>query len=270
MRAITHGPVIVVNDHEWTARSIESLVLTAGHRTIRAFTIGQLEQMLERESPDALILDTQLPEGSAIELLPRLRERGLIHPALPVILTTAGPSGRQLRLQAAEAGAWEFFGQPLDGGALLAKLEVFLAAHRTSKARLSSREPREYLSGPALLARVTELGSLARRLDLPLSGVSVVVPGDDSATMEEQVVQALRRSGRASDTVGCLAPGHFMVVALGADATGAEQIAARLERAIRGADLGVSAVVRLVEPDVNRPPGTAERLMAAGAATLAA
>jgi hypothetical protein len=187
-----------------------------------------------------------------------------------VILTTAGPSGRQLRLQAAEAGAWEFFGQPLDGGALLAKLEVFLAAHRTSKARLSSREPREYLSGPALLARVTELGSLARRLDLPLSGVSVVVPGDDSATMEEQVVQALRRSGRASDTVGCLAPGHFMVVALGADATGAEQIAARLERAIRGADLGVSAVVRLVEPDVNRPPGTAERLMAAGAATLAA
>jgi len=270
MRTTTHGPIIVVNDHEWTARSIETLLLAAGHRTIRAFTIGQLEQMLERESPDALILDIQLPEGSAIELLPRLRERGLIHPALPVILTTAGPSGRQLRLQAAEAGAWEFFGQPLDGGALLAKVQVFLNAHRTAKARHSVREPQEYLSGPALLARVTELGALARRFDLPLSGVSVLVPGEESSLAEAQVVEALRRSGRASDTVGCVAPGHYMVVALGADAVGAERIATRLDRAIQASNLGFKAEVRPVEPDVNGLPGTAERLMAAGAATLAA
>lgn len=270
MPVTTHGPIIVVNDHEWTARSIETLLQAAGHRTIRAFTIGQLEQMLERESPDALILDTQLPEGSAIEVLPRLRERGLIHPALPVILTTAGPSGRQLRLQAAEAGAWEFFGQPLDGGALLAKVQVFLAAHRTSKARLSAREPRQYLAGPALLARITELGSLARRLELPLSGVSVMVPSGDGGSLEEQVVHALRQSGRASDTVGCLAPGHFIVVALGADASGAERIADRLERAVRGVDLGLAAEVRLVTPDVNGQPGTPERLMAVGVGVMAA
>jgi len=57
-----------------------------------------------------------------------LRSDPLVGPGIPVIITTAGPSGRAQKLEATRAGAWDFFGQPLDGELVLAKVETFLRA----------------------------------------------------------------------------------------------------------------------------------------------
>lgn len=267
MDASGAGPILVVNDHEWTARSIETLLATAGHRTVRAFTGGQLEALLATESPDALILDTQLPDTSSLDLLPKLKAAGLIGPCLPVILTTAGPSGRSMRLRASEAGAWEFFGQPLDGGALLAKLDVFLAAYRSSRqAQVDS--PPGYHSGEALRERAIELGALARRSGVPVSCVSLEVPGAPART-EAELAAAIRRAGRTGDALGCLGPGHFVVLAFGADAAGADRLADRLRLVVTGVAADVVPRIRLVR--ANGDGGDpAELLLAAVTAARAA
>lgn len=261
------GPIFVVNDHEWTARSVETLLASAGHRTVRAFTGAQLAALLETESPDALILDTQLPDTTSLELLPRLKAAGLIGPCLPVILTTAGPSGRSMRLRASEAGAWEFFGQPLDGGALLAKLNVFLTAYRASREERSERLPVGYYAGEALHHRAVELGALARRTGVPVSCLSLELSENAS---ELEIATAIRRVGRAGDALGCVGPGHYVVLAFGADADGADRLADRLREAVSSVSSGSTPRIRLVRADDSENGASAVSLLAAAAAARAA
>jgi len=125
--------IAILNDQEWTARSLESILEAAGFRTSRAFTAAQLLAQLETASPDAFILDLQLPDQSGLEVTGILRADPRFGPATPIIVTTAGPSGRQARLEAYQSGAWDFFGQPLDGEALLAKLRVFVEARLATR-----------------------------------------------------------------------------------------------------------------------------------------
>lgn len=265
------GPIFVINDHEWTARSIETLLSTAGHRTVRAFTGAQLATLLEGEAPDALILDTQLPDGSSLDLLPRLKAAGLIGPSVPVILTTAGPSGRSMRLRASEAGAWEFFGQPLDGGALLAKLHVFLTAYRASRDARALAPPQGYYSGEALLARAIELGSLARRSGVPVSCLSLEV-SDGADGEEAAVAEAIRRVRRAGDALGRLGPRHYVVLAFGANSDGADRLADRLRLAVSEASTTAAPKIRLVRPDEvgDGTEDSPETLLAAAAGARAA
>lgn len=263
MAAPGAGPIFVVNDHEWTARSIETLLAAAGHQTVRAFTGAQLEALLATESPDALILDVQLPDASALDLLPRLKAAGLIGPCVPVILTTAGPSGRSMRLRASEAGAWEFFGQPLDGGALLAKLQVFLTAYRAAREE-SGGAPAGYYAGEALRHRALELGALARRSGVPVSCLSLEFP-DHRQSGDEAFAAAIRRVGRAGDALGCLGPGHFVVLAFGADAAGADRLAERLRTAVSDVSADAIPRIRLVRPSENGGEDSAEALLAAAA-----
>src|SRR5690606_12639132 len=80
--------------------------------------------------PHVFILDHQLPDISGLEVCRQLREHPQFGASAPIVITTAGPSGRTQRMAAHEAGAWEFYGQPLDGEALLHKVRVFIESRR--------------------------------------------------------------------------------------------------------------------------------------------
>ena len=69
-----------------------------------------------------------MPDLHGVEVCRQLRADPRFSPTVPIIITTAGPSGRAQRLEAYQAGAWEFLGQPLDGESLLLKLDAFLRA----------------------------------------------------------------------------------------------------------------------------------------------
>ncbi|MEZ4379128.1 MAG: response regulator [Gemmatimonadales bacterium] len=235
------GPIIIVNDHEWTARSVETLLTAAGHRTLRAFTGAQLRDLLGREQPDALILDVQLPDATALELLPRLVATGAIDASLPVILTTAGPSGRAMRLRAAEAGAWGFFGQPLDGAALLCQLRVFVDAYRATRAR-EAAVGRGVHTATTLAGRARELAAMGRRAGVPVACVTVEL-GEVTEPEEIAVAEALRDAGRRGDAVGRLGQGRLAVLAYGADAHGAARLVERLTETIGAVRADLRAVV---------------------------
>ena len=125
--------VLIANDQEWTARAIESILAAKGYRVLRTFTAQETLKLARVVDPDLVILDQQLPDFSGVEVCSQLRADERFGAALPIIITTAGPSGRQQRLAANEAGAWEFFGQPLDAESLLHKISVYLASYLAVK-----------------------------------------------------------------------------------------------------------------------------------------
>ena len=260
-----HEPlVLIANDQEWSARSLESILAPNGFRVVRAFTAGQALDRVREHQPDIVVLDAQMPDMHGFDVCRLLRDDGLIGPATPVIITTAGPSGRSQRVAAFEAGAWEFFGQPLDGDALLLKLRTFLRA-KLELDRLRHESLLDDSTGlysrAGLTHRGREIASEARRRHEPLACVVLGAEPDgltDDADLDTVLGQLLRQSSRVSDVVGRLGPREYAVLAPSTGATGAECLAARLGAALEESSVAAGRVrVRAgycAVPDVARSP----------------
>ena len=169
------------------------------------------------------------------------------------MITTSGPSGRTQRLEAYRAGAWEFLGQPLDGEALLLKLDTFLQ----SKQQVDIlREENLLDSGTGLYnmrglaRRAREIGADALRRREALACV-VFAPEAEPETGRRGPRRgaapdvgpgrcgASRRSGRVSDAIGRLGPPEFAVIAPATGAEGALRLVNRLGGAVEATRIPV-------------------------------
>lgn len=241
--------VLVANDQEWSARSLESILAPNGFTVLRAYTGQQALQRARTASPDLIILDAQMPDIHGTEVCRQLREDPRMSSAIPIIITTAGPSGRAQRLEAYRAGAWEFLGQPLDGEALLLKLQTFLKPKQEVD-RILDENLLDHSTGlynmRGLSKRAREIGSDAFRRHHSLACVVFapdVAPGleNDAVAIElarrlaERVGEVVRGHGRVSDATGRVGPIEFAVIAPATSADGAERLVARLGASVEAA-----------------------------------
>lgn len=251
------GLVLIANDHEWTARSVETILVANGHEVVRAHTGREALALATRRRPDLFILDHQLPDLSGLEVCATLRADPLFGASTPVIVTTAGPSGRQQRLAAHAAGAWEFYGQPLDGEALLLKVQVFLAARQESLRHALSGllDPETGLyNRQGLERRRAELAATQHREARPLCRIAVQLGGESPPGARAVVAETLQAVPRRHDVKGRESPDTFMVLAL-ADRDGGYRLVERLETAFAGAGLTPDAV-RVTLDEVVAAPAT--------------
>jgi DNA-binding NtrC family response regulator len=148
-------PVCVVEDDERMRRSIEDLLLSAGH-LVETFSSGAA--FLERNpgsEPGCLILDVVLPGLDGLQLQSKLRES---HSTPAIIFVTAhGDIASCVR--AIKAGAMEYFTKPFDPDALLAAVEravrpTTLGSQVDSKLGVIGRSPilRRILDDVAIVA----------------------------------------------------------------------------------------------------------------------
>jgi len=247
--------VLIANDQEWSARSVESVLAPNGYTVLRAHTGQQALDQARTSRPDLIILDAQLPDIHGFEVCRMLRRDPAIGPAVPIIITTAGPAGRQQRIDAARAGAWEFFGQPLDAQLLLSRVEAFAlaAAELRSLSDAALVDGRTGLhTARGLQRRMEEFNSAAGRRPLSLGCVVLrPVAGDDGLPVDvvAGVARALRLAVRASDTIGQLGAGEFVILAPATNLAAAERLAERMSEAVEHAlgrgvrlSVGVAAV----------------------------
>jgi diguanylate cyclase (GGDEF)-like protein len=210
---------------------------------VRAYTGQQALERARSSQPDLIILDAQMPDMHGFEVCRTLRSDPRFSATTPIVITTSGPSGRAQRLEAYRAGAWEFLGQPLDGEALLLKLNTFLQCKREVDAL---RE--ENLLDPGtglynmrgLSRRAREIGAEAFRRRDPIACVvfapdqdedeSDTQEDEDARRMSDQVALLFRQAGRASDAIGRLGQSEYGVIA---PATGPEA-AIRMVRRLGG------------------------------------
>ena len=243
--------VLIANDQEWSARSLESILGPNGYSVIRAYTGQQALDRARTAHPDLIILDAQMPDMHGFEVCRSLRGDPRFSATTPIIITTSGPSGRTQRLEAYRAGAWEFLGQPLDGEALLLKLRTFIQ----SKIEVDTLREESLLDQGTglynmrgLARRAREIGSEAFRRHEALACV-VLTPeaeGSDGEPSEEETQritermgQVFRQSGRSSDAIGRLGPHEFAVIAPATGSEGAERLVERLGDSIEAAPIPV-------------------------------
>jgi diguanylate cyclase (GGDEF)-like protein len=240
--------VLIANDQEWSARSLESILAPNGFAVLRAYTGQQALDRARTAQPDLIILDAQMPDMHGVEVCRALKEDPRYNGTVPIIITTSGPSGRAQRLEAYRAGAWEFLGQPLDGEALLLKLQTFIRA-KFEIDRVRDESLLDQLTGlynmRGLAKRAREIGSEAFRRHHALACI-VFSPDPESASTDnsdqiseeiatkvaERVGEIIRQRGRASDAIGRLGRSEFAVIAPSTEAEGAVRLMQRLGQSI--------------------------------------
>jgi DNA-binding response OmpR family regulator len=124
--------VLIANDQEWAARSLETLLGPNGYAVLRAYNGRQAVELARSAQPDVVIIDLRLPDTDGLDVCRTLRARMVA--ATPIVVTTSDPSSRAQQVAAFRAGAWDFLVQPLDGDLLLYKLETFVRAKHDADA----------------------------------------------------------------------------------------------------------------------------------------
>jgi diguanylate cyclase (GGDEF)-like protein len=241
--------VLIANDQEWSARSLESILGPNGYAVVRAYTGQQALERARTSQPDLIILDAQMPDMHGFEVCRALRSDPRFSATTPIVITTSGPSGRTQRLEAYRAGAWEFLGQPLDGEALLLKLNTFLQSKREVDALREENllDPGSGLYNMrGLSRRAREIGAEAFRRRDPVACVVFApdmeqgddeAPEDEARRMSDQVALLFRQAGRASDAIGRLGMAEYGVIAPATGPEAAVRLARRLGGAIESAPI---------------------------------
>jgi diguanylate cyclase (GGDEF)-like protein len=251
--------VLIANDQEWSARSLESILGPSGYAVVRAYTGQQALERARASQPDLIILDAQMPDMHGFDVCRALRDDARFSATTPIVITTSGPSGRTQRLEAYRAGAWEFLGQPLDGEALLLKLGTFLQ----SKQQVDVLREENLLDSDTglynmrgLARRAREIGSDAVRRREALACVVFgpetdpeadnEAPDEELQRLSDQVGAVFRQVGRGSDAIGRLGPAEFAVIAPATGPEGAVRLVDRLGGAVEATRIPVRGGERSV------------------------
>lgn len=238
--------VLLVDGQESTSRAIEGVLRPRGHVVLRAFTGQQAIDLVSKVSPDAVLIDTALPDGDGIDLIRRLKEAPTVHASTPILSIASAELGRVDRLDALNAGAWDILVHPVDPNELILRMETFVLAKQEA-----DRVRDQGLTDPAtgfynvrgILQRAREISAEATRSDRPVTCIAfgAQVQGEtedfsDTEAFVEPVTEALQQVTRICDTIGTLGPGEFIIVAPGTDQDGALRLADRVLEAIASAD----------------------------------
>jgi DNA-binding NtrC family response regulator len=136
--------VLVVEDDSAIRFGITEYLESQGYIVREAEGCIEAEVTFRSSRPDAVISDYRLPDGNALELLPRLRN---IDADIPVILLT-GHGTVDLAVQAIKEGADHFLTKPLALPALQVVLERTLENHRARQRQKADeiRQTREVIN----------------------------------------------------------------------------------------------------------------------------
>lgn len=240
----TRAPLILIVDrHEWSSRSLESVLTPNGYIVMRAFSAQSALQRVRVQSPDLVFISSTLPNDDGINLCQTLRSEPQFGASLPILFTSPERPTLQERRSALRAGAWEIVSHPFDVAELLLKLEVYVRARLeidAARGRALVDEQTGLYNAQGLERRATEIQSQARRAQQALACVVLGFSGEEEAGDDKadaaaavRIAKTLKRVGRGSDAIGRLGQREFAVVAPSTNAEGAAKLAHRLAAAIR-------------------------------------
>lgn len=241
--------VLLVNDEEWTSRSLESILKPNGYAVLLSYTGKQSLELVSRVSPDVLLVDLNLPDMTAEELAPKLRKMRNVRPSTPVLFFTSGRVDRQRRIECLRSGAWQVLQPPFDPDELLVRLQRYVEAKQDADHALeqSQLDPvTGFYNVQGLLRRANEIAADATRSRRPLACVVLGPSSPDGHDAEDedadagfadddiskQLANVLLATTRISDAIARVGETEFVILAPGTDPSGATRLAERLLEAV--------------------------------------
>jgi two-component system cell cycle response regulator DivK len=118
------GRILVIEDHEENRRILRDLLTSGGYEIVEATTGPEGVSMAERERPNLILMDIQLPGMDGYEVTRRIKADPAFR-AIPVIAVTSyALSGDEDKARA--AGCDAYVTKPFSPRQLLAKIREHL------------------------------------------------------------------------------------------------------------------------------------------------
>ena len=113
--------ILLVEDNQEIQLANKDMLALLGYTVTLAMSLAEARSALENESPDAVVLDIMLPDGSGLDFLTELRA----HSHVPVLMLTAlGTSDDTVT--GFSIGADDYIAKPYDYKVLAARIEALL------------------------------------------------------------------------------------------------------------------------------------------------
>jgi len=187
--------ILIVDDEPGIRFGVRDFLESDGLEVEEADSVAAGERAVREGHPDAVILDHMLPDGTALDLLPRLRE---LDPSLPVVVLT-GHASIDLAVRAVKEGADQFLAKPVELPALLVLLRRLLEAQRERRRQIAgrTRQAREAIDPfVGSSAAIRELEEQARRV--ATSSSPILIEGE-TGTGKGVLARWLHRNGPRAD-----------------------------------------------------------------------
>jgi len=132
---MSRNKVLVVDDESGVRFGIRDFLEQHGYEIDEAESCHDAQHVFRSSRPDIVIADYMLPDGTALDLLPRLKE---IDSGIPLLVLTAHGS-IDLAVRAIKEGAEQFLTKPLELPTLLVILQRLLQKQRNHHKQLASK-----------------------------------------------------------------------------------------------------------------------------------
>ena len=167
---MTKPKILIVDDEERIRFAVRDFLELQDYEVVEADGVTAAEEVCRDARPDAAVLDYGLPDGNALELLPRLKA---LDPDLPVVILT-GQGTIDLAVRAIKEGADHFLMKPVELPALLVLLQRLIERQRTHRrdlageARRGRAELNPFLGSSPAMRRLAEQAGKMAEADSPV------------------------------------------------------------------------------------------------------
>ena len=167
---MSKNKILVVNDEAEFRAVICTFLEDKGYEVNAVATCAEAEHFWHVARPDLAVLDYDLSDGNALELLPRLKA---IDSTAPIIILT-GHGSIDLAVEAIKSGAEHFLTKPADLPALLVMIQRSVENQRNQqkqmveKGRLSRGRMNPFLGSSPLIVKLAQLSNRVAAADSPV------------------------------------------------------------------------------------------------------
>lgn len=113
--------ILLVEDNEKIMQGNQRMLLRRGYVVASALTLTEARREFEAQTPDLIVLDIMLPDGSGLDFMAELRQ----YSKVPVLLLTGLTTPEDV-VRGLTAGGDDYLSKPYDFGVLLARVEALL------------------------------------------------------------------------------------------------------------------------------------------------
>src|ERR1700728_2887244 len=167
--------IVVGEDDQAIRGALSEFLESLDYEVIPAANCASIREVFRNSSPDAAILDYSLPDGTAMDLLPQLKQS---HPSVPLILLT-GNGSVPLAVQAIKEGAEQFLTKPVEMAAIAVVLERALKNQRNLQKQLAGKARDKRESVDPFLGASPAISEVAEQADrVCLSHCPVLIAGE--------------------------------------------------------------------------------------------
>ena len=186
-------PVILVAEDDKSVRLVVQQALARqGYSVQSSGNAAGLLKLIESKRGDVLITDVALPDGDALDLLPRIKER---RPDLPVIVMSAR-STLLTAVKTQQIGVFEYLPKPFELRSLIEVTDRALKTNGNTPAPTAHAKIEE---GGPIIGRSRPMQDVFKVMARVVNTDLTVLISGDSGTGKELVARALHDLGSRRD-----------------------------------------------------------------------